>query len=82
MLFKIHSLNLALYMPAIECHYSLCVLHFYLKGSAFSWAPSVVFGVTSIIASVITLTLPETLNVALPDTIAQLEERSDQAHTR
>ncbi|XP_047493229.1 organic cation transporter protein-like isoform X1 [Penaeus chinensis] len=45
-------------------------------GAAYPWAPSVVFGVSSIVAGLATLALPETLGVALPDTIAHLEERA------
>ncbi|XP_042889424.1 solute carrier family 22 member 6-like, partial [Penaeus japonicus] len=50
-----------------------------LQGSTYPWAPSVVFGVASLIAGLATLALPETLGVALPDTIAHLEERDSGA---
>ncbi|XP_066939241.1 organic cation transporter protein-like isoform X2 [Macrobrachium rosenbergii] len=49
---------------------------------AFPWAPSLVFGATSIVAAVATLTLPETQGVALPDTVASLEERADRAYSK
>ncbi|XP_064102946.1 organic cation transporter protein-like [Macrobrachium nipponense] len=49
---------------------------------AFPWAPSLVFGATSMVAAVVTLTLPETQGVALPDTVASLEERADKAYSR
>ncbi|XP_042204944.1 organic cation transporter protein-like [Homarus americanus] len=44
-------------------------------GSVYPWAPSVVFGVASVVAGVATLALPETLGTALPDTIAHLEDK-------
>ncbi|KAG7176027.1 Solute carrier family 22 member 8-like, partial [Homarus americanus] len=46
-------------------------------GSVYPWAPSVMFGVSSVVAGVATLALPETLDAVLPDTIAQLENRRD-----
>ncbi|CAL4250050.1 unnamed protein product, partial [Meganyctiphanes norvegica] len=39
-----------------------------------SWGPSVVFGVGSLLAGIITFTLHETKNLPLPDTIENLEE--------
>ncbi|XP_037786215.1 organic cation transporter protein-like [Penaeus monodon] len=45
-------------------------------GSAYPASPSIVFGVASLLAGTATLALPETLGVALPDTIAHLEERN------
>ncbi|XP_037786514.1 organic cation transporter protein-like [Penaeus monodon] len=44
-------------------------------GSLISWAPSVVFGAASLVIGLATVALPETLGMALPDTIADLEER-------
>ncbi|XP_047493473.1 organic cation transporter protein-like [Penaeus chinensis] len=44
-------------------------------GSLISWAPSVVFGAASLVMGLATVALPETLGMALPDTIADLEER-------
>ncbi|ROT74859.1 putative organic cation transporter protein-like [Penaeus vannamei] len=44
-------------------------------GPLYPWAPSAVFGAASVLAGLATLALPETLHVALPDTIEHLEER-------
>ncbi|XP_069991642.1 organic cation transporter protein-like [Penaeus vannamei] len=44
-------------------------------GSLISWAPSVVFGAASLAMGLATMALPETLGMALPDTVADLEER-------
>lgn len=44
-----------------------------LLGSKYDWAPSVVFGVFSALTAFVTLTLPETLNRPLPETIVDLE---------
>nr|XP_053656596.1 organic cation transporter protein-like [Cherax quadricarinatus] len=38
-----------------------------------AWLPSVVFGVASVVAGLVTFTLPETLNVTLLDTVSELE---------
>ncbi|XP_063863186.1 organic cation transporter protein-like isoform X2 [Scylla paramamosain] len=46
-----------------------------LLGSTSSWTPSVVFGVASLLAGVVSMVLPETGDTSLPDTIKQLEER-------
>ncbi|XP_042203236.1 organic cation transporter protein-like [Homarus americanus] len=51
-------------------------------GSVYPWAPSVMFGVSSVVAGVATLALPETLDAVLPDTIAQLENRRDDDEYR
>ncbi|XP_066984510.1 organic cation transporter protein-like [Macrobrachium rosenbergii] len=42
-------------------------------GPIYPWAPSVVFGIAAAIAGFATLVLWETLSLALPDTILQLE---------
>ncbi|XP_063591330.1 organic cation transporter protein-like [Penaeus indicus] len=49
----------------------------YAQGSLISWAPSVVFGAASLVIGLATVALPETLGMALPDTIADLEERGN-----
>ncbi|XP_064103444.1 organic cation transporter protein-like [Macrobrachium nipponense] len=49
-----------------------------ILGTTFPWAPSLLFGACSVIASIAMLTLPETSGIALPDTIAQLEQRQDK----
>lgn len=46
-----------------------------LLGSTSSWTPSVVFGVASLMAGMVSIVLPETGDTSLPDTIKQLEER-------
>ncbi|XP_069991682.1 organic cation transporter protein-like isoform X2 [Penaeus vannamei] len=45
-------------------------------GSVYPWAPSVVFGASSVVAGLATLALPETQGAALPDTISRFEARS------
>ncbi|XP_063614185.1 organic cation transporter protein-like [Penaeus indicus] len=45
-------------------------------GSVYPWAPSVVFGASSVAAGLATLALPETQGAALPDTINRFEARS------
>jgi uncharacterized membrane protein len=37
------------------------------------WLPTVIFGVVAVIASFLTLLLPETLNQRLPDTVDDVE---------
>ncbi|XP_064109745.1 organic cation transporter protein-like isoform X2 [Macrobrachium nipponense] len=50
-----------------------------LLGPLYSWSPSVVFGVFSLITGSILLLLPETLNKPMPETIAELEKDSPNA---
>ncbi|XP_068234213.1 organic cation transporter protein-like [Palaemon carinicauda] len=52
-----------------------------ILGSSFPWAPSLLFGACSVIASIALLTLPETSGIALPDTITQLEQRQDKVRS-
>ncbi|XP_066939379.1 solute carrier family 22 member 15-like [Macrobrachium rosenbergii] len=52
-----------------------------ILGTTFPWAPSLLFGACSVIASLAMLTLPETSEIALPDTIAQLEQRQDKVRS-
>ncbi|XP_037786417.1 organic cation transporter protein-like [Penaeus monodon] len=42
-------------------------------GPVLPWAPSVIFGASSLVAGAVTLVLRETLGAPLPDTIADLE---------
>lgn len=44
-------------------------------GVAYPWAPSVIFGASAIVAGIATLTLWETLHMALPDTVMQMESK-------
>ncbi|XP_068230265.1 organic cation transporter protein-like [Palaemon carinicauda] len=53
-----------------------------ILGSLYPWAPSAVFGSSAIVASLVMLILPETLGVALPDTVAELESRETQPQKR
>ncbi|XP_066955192.1 organic cation transporter protein-like [Macrobrachium rosenbergii] len=50
-----------------------------LLGPLYSWSPSVVFGVFSLITSSILLLVPETLNKPMPETIAEFENDSPTA---
>ncbi|KAK7028086.1 hypothetical protein SK128_018211 [Halocaridina rubra] len=53
-----------------------------ILGSAYPWAPSVVYGGTAFLACLVTIFLPDTLGKALPDTIEQLEGASEQFESR
>ncbi|KAK3876175.1 hypothetical protein Pcinc_018997 [Petrolisthes cinctipes] len=44
-----------------------------LVGTSHSWAPSLVFGVASVLAAGVTQLLPETSGAAMPETVADLE---------
>ncbi|KAK4308267.1 hypothetical protein Pmani_020020 [Petrolisthes manimaculis] len=44
-----------------------------LVGTSYSWAPSMVFGVASVLAAGVTQLLPETSGAALPETVADLD---------
>ncbi|XP_068249821.1 organic cation transporter protein-like isoform X2 [Palaemon carinicauda] len=44
-------------------------------GVAYPWAPSVIFGASAIVAGIATLTVWETIDMALPDTVAQMESK-------
>ncbi|XP_071516507.1 organic cation transporter protein-like isoform X2 [Panulirus ornatus] len=44
-------------------------------GPVYPWGPSIMFGSVSVVAGLATMALPETLGVALPDTIAKLENQ-------
>ncbi|XP_064102945.1 solute carrier family 22 member 6-like isoform X2 [Macrobrachium nipponense] len=46
-----------------------------ILGSVYPWAPSAVFGATAFVAGLVMLMLPETMGVALPETVAELEAR-------
>ncbi|KAK3881347.1 hypothetical protein Pcinc_014219 [Petrolisthes cinctipes] len=45
-------------------------------GNHYKWAPSLVFGAVSLVAAFAIFLLPETLGLALPDTISDLENRN------
>ncbi|KAK8376323.1 hypothetical protein O3P69_009753 [Scylla paramamosain] len=47
-----------------------------LVGSVYPWAPFVVFGAGALLSGGVTFLLPETKGQTLPDTVAQLEEKS------
>ncbi|XP_045120869.1 organic cation transporter protein-like [Portunus trituberculatus] len=49
-----------------------------LVGSVYRWAPFVVFGAGALLSGAVTFLLPETKGQKLPDTVAQLEEKSCQ----
>lgn len=47
----------------------------HFQSSTYPWAISVVFGLAALLAAVAALPLSETLNVDLPDTIKDLEDK-------
>ncbi|KAG7157390.1 Organic cation transporter protein-like 5, partial [Homarus americanus] len=50
-------------------------------GSVAIWAPSVLFGMSSLVASAVMLTLPETRGAALHDTVVTLEARPSNSRS-
>lgn len=53
-----------------------------LLGSVYPWSPPVVFGVAALLAGLGAITLPETLGLALSDTVAHLESKEIATKTR
>lgn len=50
-----------------------------LQGTVHPWAPFVVFGVGALMAGTSTLLLPETHGKTLPETVAHLEAKAEEA---
>lgn len=53
-----------------------------LQGSWYPWAPSVMFGVASLLVGLASLRLPETLGAVLSETIAHLEGKPDKTSSK
>ncbi|XP_042889425.1 solute carrier family 22 member 6-like [Penaeus japonicus] len=52
------------------------------QGSVYPWSPPVVFGVAALLAGLGAITLPETLGLALSDTVAHLESKEIATKTK